>query len=1017
MTASVGESPRSLHVALLGHLLAEHNGTTIPLGAPRQRAVLAMLALAPGRVVPVDALIDGLWGAELPSRPQASIQVYVHGLRKALADHGADRATLTSQPPGYRLSIDGADTDVGQFERLWRQSRAEADRADALRARDTLARGLALWRGEALADLRRLPFAMAPVARLDEMRLAAQEDLIDLRLACGEHTALATELEELTASHPMRERLWGQLMIALYRSDRQVDALAAYARARDRLADELGLDPGAALQRLETGILRHDPELAAPQPMSASPAERAPVAEPAPTPIDVHPRREGRIPHEPTPLIGREELIDEIVRRITGAMIRAVSLVGPGGTGKTRVAWAVAERLADHDSSCWAVVAEPGRTAAGLLADVSLTVGGEEPHDQSVAAAAAAVARAVADRHTVVVLDGVEGVAEATDAVSALLTAAPSLVVVATSRLPLRIPGALEVPVPPLPVPLADADPRDNPAIRLLRDRAERATIGFDLDPETTVTAVELVRLLDGLPLAIELAAARLRSMRLADVVARLRDTGLGPGAGQEGLVTTISWSVDHLSESARSLLHAMSLLPEDVSLRALDLLGEARSADPSMAAWPHPVDDLAVLVEAGLVRMSTTRVQLRYRVLGPLAGHLRASASTYSTVWGGWRERLARELVTATEAWSQELSSPTGDLALGRFTDERPDAEALIEWALDTGRGPLAAALIHASHRLFIAAGRAGEFFALARGVAQAPLPRADASAVDVAAARAAYHVGQHQEAEARCRAVLLEPQTSKSVAAAAECYLAASLAAQGKVADAETHALRAQSSARDLDAYDIGVVSLSVLAIVAAVRGEFDTERNHYEERLRLARAHGDRSRIGDTLNTLAEIALDEPDLPAAREHSDEALRLAGADRPIERRDALITGARVSVLEGDHGRATTELTTALALARSLGHPLGMAQCARVTAHLALQLGEPERAIRLFAAAHRLAPSPDGGDEPMEGDLRSALRNARAAVGTERATRLWDFGGHDATPAALAEAISACLTPTHERA
>lgn len=1010
-----------MHVDLLGHVTANHDGTPVLLGAPRQRAVLAILALSPGRVVPRDSLVDGIWGEDLPGRPEASIQVYVHGLRKALEEAGAERSLLASQAPGYRLLLDPSDTDLGQFETLWRQARSQAEQGDQSSARDALVRGLGLWRGMALADLRGMAFAQAPAARLDEMRLAATEDLVDLRLACGEHVELATELEELTAIHPTRERLWGQLMIALYRCDRQVDALATYARARDRLADELGLDPGEALQHLEAGILRHDPQLAAPVPMSAAATDHPATTVPTQSRVAVRPRREGRIPHVPTPLIGRSELVDSIVRRLRRGTVRAVTLVGPGGTGKTRVAWAVATALGDAGRTSLAVVAEPGQLAVDLLSETALAAGGRAPSDNSMSAAASAVADAVGQQAALVVLDGVEEVPDLSAAIELLLELAPSITVLATSRLPLRVDGSLELPVPPLPIPESDwapgADPLENPALALLADRAERATLGFTLDGTTTQAALELVRALDGVPLAIELAAAWLRTMRIEDVVDRVRRS-VRPGGrndGPDSLVATIAWSVDHLPPSAHSLLHSIALMPGDIGIRALDLLGEVRRQDPETARWPDPVDDLAALVDAGLVRMTTTRVQLRYRLLGPLAAHVRASAEAqthFQAQRDRWRERLAVDLAASAAEWSDELSTPGGDLALGRFADERPDIDGLIDWSVATGRAPLAAALVHASHRLHIASGRAGELLSLAARVPTGAISSTQAPDLAVAMARAAYHVGRHDQAETLSRSALNLPGVVPATEATAECYLAAALVAQGKVADAETHAQRAHAAATEAGVYDTAAVALSVLAIVAAVRGEFALEQRRYEERLALARARGDRSRVGDTLNTLAEIALDEPDLPAAREHSDEALRLAGTDRPIERRDALITGARVSVLDGDNQRAAEELYAALALARSLGHPLGVAQCARVAAHLSLRAGDPERSVRLFAAAQSLSPSPDGGDEPMEGDLRAAQREARAAVGPDRAERLWAFGGHESSLGDTAAAVTAALAP-----
>jgi DNA-binding SARP family transcriptional activator len=250
---------------LLGPLEVLEHDRVLTVGGGKQRALLAVLLLHANEVVSTDRLLDDLWGASPPATAAKSIQLYVSRLRKVLGD-----GRLMTRPPGYVLRVDRAELDVARFERLVGEARA----ADPERAAAKLREALDLWRGAPLADLAYEPFARAEIARLEELRLEALEARVQAELAAGRHAGLVGELEALVAEHPLRERLWGHLMLALYRSSRQAEALEAYRGARRVLADELGLEPSAELRRLEQAILQHDPSLEL--------APRAPAARAAP---------------------------------------------------------------------------------------------------------------------------------------------------------------------------------------------------------------------------------------------------------------------------------------------------------------------------------------------------------------------------------------------------------------------------------------------------------------------------------------------------------------------------------------------------------------------------------------------------------------------------------------------------------------------------------------------------------------------------------------------------------------
>lgn len=250
---------------LLGQVEVWCDGSRVEVGGPKQRAVLTALLVRAGRVVSLDQLIDDLWPGDPPARAAATVQVFVSNLRRALEParpRGAPPRLLVTSAPGYVLHAEPGAIDAHEFVRLAQEGRLALDDADAERAAELLARAEALWRGTALADVADAPFAQAEAARLEQLRLSCAEDRVDAELSLGRHTAVVAELEQLVSGHPLRERPRAQLMLALYRSGRQADALAVYRDGRRVLNDELGLDPGAPLNALQQAVLRHDPDLA-----------------------------------------------------------------------------------------------------------------------------------------------------------------------------------------------------------------------------------------------------------------------------------------------------------------------------------------------------------------------------------------------------------------------------------------------------------------------------------------------------------------------------------------------------------------------------------------------------------------------------------------------------------------------------------------------------------------------------------------------------------------------------------
>ena len=462
---------------VLGPLEVASGGRAVALGGPRQRALLAFLLLHGNELVSRQRLVDCLWGERAPETAANALQVAVHGLRRLL---GAER--VETRGTGYRLQVEPGELDLERFRGLVLQARSASPTAAA----NTLADALALWRGAPLVDTADAPFARTQIGRLEEERLAALEARIDADLELGRHTELVGELETLVAEHPFREALGCRQLLALYRSGRQAEALEAYAWARRTLVEELGVEPGPALQELERAILRQDASL-------------------APAPPPAVPRT--NLPALATPLVGRQLELAAASALVRREDVRLLTLTGAGGTGKTRLALAVAsDVLADFEDGVWLVTLAPLHDPELVLSTIAGALGVEESGGLSLLDGLKAH---LGDKHAVLVLDNFEHLAAAAPLVSELLAAAPRLKALVTSRSVLRLTGEDGYPVPPLCLP--DSASWDdaaallrNEAVALFVARAQAARPDFRLNGNACAVA-EICVALDGLPLALEL--------------------------------------------------------------------------------------------------------------------------------------------------------------------------------------------------------------------------------------------------------------------------------------------------------------------------------------------------------------------------------------------------------------------------------------------------------------------------------------------------------------------------------
>ncbi|MGY0066927.1 BTAD domain-containing putative transcriptional regulator [Streptomyces sp. QTS137] len=666
------------------------DGTAVPLGGARLRALLTVLALRAGRTVPVRHLVDEVWDGEPPADATGALQALVGRLRRAL---GAD--AVASEDGGYRLTATPDDVDLHRFERLAGEGlRALAD-GDPAKACLVLDDALALWRGPALADL---PDRTGGAARAGARRLDALRARHGAALALGEGERSLPELTALCDSHPLDEPLQVLRLRALRDAGRTAEALAAYEDVRRLLADRLGSDPGTELRCLHAELLR---------------PKEMPTAASAPPPPPPPPRRPGSLRARLTSFVGREADIEAIRDDLASA--RLVTLLGPGGAGKTRLSQEVADALLRASAAHDAAPAEhdgtgEGAARGGLLDRVrdGVRVAELAPVDDP-AGVPEAVVTAVGARETVLYGAGAEGMRAATERgddpvdrlaehcgrrrmllvldncehvvdaaarlVETLLERCPGLTVLATSREPLGVPGELLRPVEPLPEPVA---------LRLLADRGAAARPGFRVDDDPKACA-EICRRLDGLPLAIELAAARLRMLTPRQIADRLDDRFRLLTSGsrtvrprQQTLRAVVDWSWDLLDAGERDVLRRLSVFAGGCDLAAAEAV-----------CGPAVLDVLGSLVDKSLVVAAPSGAgagrggdEMRYRLLETVAEYASERLDEAGARPGAERAHLTyfRELARTTDPL---LRGPDQLVAIERLEREYENLRTALRHAL----------------------------------------------------------------------------------------------------------------------------------------------------------------------------------------------------------------------------------------------------------------------------------------------------------------------------------------------
>ena len=869
-------------------------GHDVVVGGEKQRALLALLLLHANELVSSERLIEGLWGTRAPASAGKALQVHVSRLRRVLAaGAGMDGAALTTGPGGYALEVPRDRLDAVLFEDLLEQGRALSAGGDPSAAAGRLRQALGLWRGSALADLALEEFAQPEIRRLEDLRLLAIMERIDADLALGGGAELIGELQKLIASHPLQERLRAQLMRALYRAGRQADALEVYRQTSELLRDELGLEPSRDLQQLERSILEHEIELQ-PEPGAHAEAER-------PLPIPA------------TSFLGRGRELSEITEILRSGTSRLLTLTGAGGSGKTRLALRAAEECATgYRDGVWFVsfadITDPQLIAATICQTLGLV-------DQSTTTPQRRLEKSLKDRKSLLLLDNLEQLVDGARSLGELLASCPRLTLFVTSREPLHLAGEQQYEVPALV---------HEEAVELFLARARSVAPTRSIEPDEADRICERV---DCLPLAIELAAARVKAISPPEILDRLQTVMPVLGAGprdaprrQRTLTATIDWSFHLLNPAEQQLFTRLAVFAGGFTLDAAE---KVCGAD---------VDTLHSLVDRSLVRAGSDRYWMLQTIRDYALQRLEQAVEEQDV--GDAHARWLVELLA-----DEGLPQPgrPNERSMVRVASERENFRSALEWASRNGNVAIVATLASSLAEVWV-------------------------------------RVGQLQEAK-RWIALALEHEHESRGRLAAQVLSAARAIAWHEGDYAQTTTLVERALALWLEVGDPVGIGKEMISKgrAAAMTGDWVRARADLQEAARFAREHGLTETLQVALNDLGDVAIHEGQLAEGRSLCEESLAIP-APGSTTRVIALINLAHIANLEGRDAEATLLAHEALGAALARGDILTGSWAAVEAAWPLARQGDLRQSAHLLASATRFLERTGAKKDWMIADCEAAV-------------------------------------------
>ncbi len=868
-----------------------------------------------------DRLVDDLWEEEPPATAADALYVYVSHLRSVVG-----RDALRTHGSGYELTVEPGQVDAHKFEERARSGRDALEAGQPEQAVEILREALAMWRGPAFGDLAEARFAQPAAAAFEALRLTAVEDRIDAELALGEVAQAGAELEALVAEHPLRERLWGQLMQALYAAGRQSEALDAYQRARHSLVEERGLEPGPALKQLEQAILRQDPALipAAPAPASRVSGVRRPA----------------------TPLIGRERELVRLCELLRDPDVALVTLTGIGGIGKTRLALEAAERLAGDfpDGVCFvelAAITDPTL----VLPSVAQALGLQGDGDDGLA-----LREHLRGLELLLVLDNFEYVLEAAPALGELLAAAPRLKLLVTSVAALRIVSEHDFSLPPLELPapgehVDEAALAAVPAVELFVNRARAVRDDFTLTPENAEAVAEVCRRLEGLPLAIELAAARVRLLAPPELLARLtsRLDLLTDGARdaperQRTIRAAIDWSYRLLEADEQLLFSRLGIFVGGATLEAIEAVCDDIAT----------LDGITSLVDKRLLGRRGDRSP-RFVMLETLREYaLEQSAASGETA--ALRRRHTRYFLEFARGIEGGLGGPEQGRLMERLEADHANLRAAIAAAVADGDGESAVGLAAALRRFWQVHGHVDEGLRALESVADA-FPDAP-------------------------------PLDRNKVLNGAGVLLGE----RGEYAASRARFEQALAVAREIDDPQRTAIALSNLGNISLNEGDLDAAYLMYREALGIYVELDEHVNQAVALENIGLVELARGEREQAIATFERGLASAEAGQsPHEAASVSIPLARARLAAGELDRPRELLISALVTLQELGDPHKSAECMEAFANVAVAEQRAEDAATLLGAAEALRRSIGAVRHPdQRGWYEATVERVREALGEE---------------------------------